>query len=98
VGGDAAEQAIADAAGGIEEEPDLRRATIVVEDYGVGIPAAELAHIGEQFFRATNVRGLKGTGVGILSARSIVAAHGGSLEIESEEGAGTRVTIHLPLE
>jgi len=81
-----------------EGEGEQRQAVLEVEDHGVGIPAAELARIGEQFFRASNVVDrIKGTGVGVLSARSIVEAHGGSLAIGSEEGAGTRVTVRLPL-
>jgi signal transduction histidine kinase len=83
----------------VEDDDLVRSAVIEVEDEGAGIPAAELERIGEQFFRASNVAGrIKGTGVGVLSARRIVEEHGGSLRIESTEGAGTRVIVHLPLE
>jgi signal transduction histidine kinase len=81
-----------------EGEGEQRRAVLEVQDHGLGIPAAELARIGEQFYRASNVaRRIQGTGVGVLSARRIVQAHGGSLQIESEEGTGTCVTVSLPL-
>ncbi len=76
-----------------------RWATLIVEDHGVGIPADDLPHLGEHFFRGGNVVGrIGGTGLGLASARQIVAAHGGTLAIASTEGAGTTVTIRLPLD
>lgn len=74
-------------------------ATLTVADRGVGIPADELPHIGEHFYRGGNVVGrIGGTGLGLASAREIVTAHGGTLTIASVEGAGTTVTVRLPLD
>ena len=52
-----------------------------------------------RFHRASNVRGrFAGTGIGLAGAQQIIALHGGDLKIESQEGAGTRVVVRLPLE
>jgi PAS domain S-box-containing protein len=74
-------------------------AVIVVEDRGIGIPAADVTHVFERFYRASNVRGrFSGTGIGLAGARRIVEAHGGELTLESVEGRGTSVTVRLPLD
>ncbi len=81
-----------------EEGEDGPHAVLVVTDAGIGIPAADLAHIGEPFRRGANALGrIPGTGLGLASARRIVAAHGGTLALASVEGAGTTVTVRLPL-
>jgi signal transduction histidine kinase len=73
-------------------------ARLVVSDRGIGIPSADLPSILERFTRASNARGFAGTGVGLWSVQQLVAAHGGEVEIESQEGMGTTVTVLLPLE
>lgn len=73
-------------------------ARLVVRDHGLGIPEKDVEHIFERFYRATNVAGrIRGTGLGLAGARDIVEQHGGTLTIASEEGAGTSVTVRLPL-
>jgi signal transduction histidine kinase len=73
-------------------------AVLEVSDTGVGIPKAEQAHVFDPYFRASNVaEHIEGTGVGLASVKKIVEQHGGSVEIRSEEGQGTTVTIRLPL-
>jgi signal transduction histidine kinase len=73
-------------------------AVLVVHDTGIGIPAADLPHIFEHFRRGRNVEGrISGTGIGLAGARQIVEQHGGSVAITSTEGAGTSVTVRLPL-
>lgn len=67
---------------------------ITVTDTGSGIPAHTLPHVFETFF-TTKPRG-QGTGLGLAISRDIVVAHGGAIEIESQEGLGTTVTISLP--
>jgi signal transduction histidine kinase len=75
-----------------------RCAVLSVQDQGVGIPAADLPRVFEQFHRAANVAGrFKGTGLGLAGARHIVEQHGGSISLESREGVGTTVTVRLPL-
>jgi PAS domain S-box-containing protein len=73
-------------------------AMLAVRDHGLGIPAAEMERIFERFQRAANVIGrIKGTGLGLASARHIVEAHQGTIRVESREGEGTTFTVRLPL-
>jgi signal transduction histidine kinase len=72
---------------------------IVVQDAGVGIPAADLSRLFTPFYRATNVADrIAGTGLGLTGARQIVQQHGGTLTVTSAEGAGTTVTVRLRVE
>lgn len=82
-----------------QEEQDGRRwAILVVEDQGMGIPAADLPYIFERFHRGSNVAGrVPGTGLGLAGAHRIIEQHGGTISVESEEGQGSRFTIRLPL-
>ena len=77
---------------------DAGWAMLRVSDEGIGIPAADLAHIFEWFSRAANARAatIKGTGIGLAGVRQIVEQHGGSISAESEEGKGSRFTVLLP--
>jgi signal transduction histidine kinase len=73
-------------------------ATIQVIDTGVGIEPAELPRIFERFYRgslANEARG-SGSGLGLAIARSIVDIHRGTIEVESQLGAGTTFTVTLP--
>jgi signal transduction histidine kinase len=67
---------------------------IAVSDTGPGIRSDDIARIFEVGIRLSD--GTPGSGLGLPLARAIVEAHGGALEIESEPGAGTTVTITLP--
>lgn len=69
-----------------------------VQDEGSGIPAAELARLGQRFYRADKARARSqgGHGLGLAIARALVEAHGGRLWVESQEGAGTTVNLTLP--
>jgi signal transduction histidine kinase len=69
---------------------------ISVTDQGVGIPADEIAQIGEVFFRASTSAGIPGTGVGLNLVKKFVALHGGTLRVDSRVGIGTTFTINLP--
>jgi len=72
-------------------------AVLDVQDQGIGIPAADLPHLFEPFYRARNAADqIIGTGVGLASARYTVEAHGGRLTVESQEGVGSTVTVRLP--
>jgi PAS domain S-box-containing protein len=72
---------------------------VTVQDRGVGIPAADLPHIFERFRRGRNVTGrIAGSGIGLAGAKLIVEQHRGTIGIESREGAGTTVTVTLPLD
>ena len=74
------------------------RLEIVVEDQGEGIPAAALPHLFEPFYRPDISRSRKtgGYGLGLSLCKAIVDAHGGSIDLVSTLGEGTRVTVTLP--
>jgi signal transduction histidine kinase len=75
-------------------------ARIDVTDTGVGIDPAELPHIFDRFYRgsrANEARG-SGSGLGLAIVRSIVDIHGGTVEVESGAGSGSRFTVWLPLD
>ncbi|MCC8073558.1 MAG: HAMP domain-containing histidine kinase [Clostridiales bacterium] len=71
-------------------------AKIAVADQGCGISKEDLPHVKEKFYKA-NVS-VRGSGIGLAVTNEIVTLHGGRLEIDSEEGTGTLVTIYLPIE
>lgn len=73
------------------------QAVLSVVDSGMGIPAADLARIGDRFFRGSNGARAKGTGLGLHAARRLVEALGGELKLYSEPGEGTVAEIRLPL-
>ena len=66
-----------------------------VRDTGPGISAEALPHLFEPFRQAEGM-GKKGTGIGLPISRGIVEAHGGCLEVESEEGWGSTFSFTLP--
>lgn len=66
-------------------------------DQGIGIPENDLKHLFKPFHRATNVGAIPGTGLGMAITRESVEAQGGHLSVESKEGKGTSVTVHIPL-
>ena len=73
-------------------------AVLTVQDHGVGIPAADLPHIFEPFYRGSNVvHQTAGTGIGLFGARAIIEQQGGTLDLQSTETVGTTVTLRLPL-
>ncbi|MCL2111507.1 MAG: cell wall metabolism sensor histidine kinase WalK [Clostridiales bacterium] len=83
----------------VSAEPDTVRALVVVQDEGEGIPAEALPHIFDRFVRVdeARTRNAGGAGLGLSIARQIAERHGGSLEVYSIEGAGSRFTAALPL-
>jgi signal transduction histidine kinase len=68
-----------------------------IRDHGLGIPAADLPYIFTRFYRGSTAKGVRGTGIGLASAKVIVEQHGGQIHVESEPGRGTTVTVCLPL-
>ena len=69
--------------------------TITVTDQGCGIPAQELPRIKDKFYKGISQK--HGSGLGLAITDEIVTAHGGTLDIESEYGKGTKVSVTLPL-
>jgi two-component system sensor histidine kinase BaeS len=75
---------------------DGDRATLSVSDTGVGIPADELPHIFERFWRGANPAGATGSGIGLAVVAEIVRGHNGDLAARSEPGRGTVIVVSLP--
>ena len=70
---------------------------IVVSDSGIGIPKGEMSRLFIQFFRASNVQDVIGTGLGLTIVKEIVDKHGGQIQVESDEGLGATFIVHLPV-
>ncbi len=73
---------------------------IAVEDNGIGIPKRELERLGQPFVQVENqfTKTHQGSGLGLAIARSLTELHRGKMEIQSEVGKGTTVTVRLPRE
>lgn len=71
-----------------------RHIQVVISDNGEGISNADLPYVKEKFYRANRTR--PGSGIGLALADEIVSRHKGYLDIDSEQGVGTTVTITLP--
>jgi signal transduction histidine kinase len=71
---------------------------IDISDTGIGIPADEVAHVFDEFFRASNAKKTEkdGTGLGLSIVKQIVERHGGEITVESRQGEGTKFTVTLP--
>jgi len=67
---------------------------VIISDTGVGIPEEKLSMLGTPFFTTK----ANGTGMGLAQVFSTVYQHGGSIQVESEEGIGTTFTFHFPRE
>ncbi|MGI8998134.1 MAG: sensor histidine kinase [Candidatus Limnocylindria bacterium] len=89
---------------GDEPEVHLRadggEAHLAVIDHGVGIPTHEHERIFERFYRASNVKSITdtGMGLGLYICRRIVEAHGGSIRVETTAGGGSTFVVKLPLQ
>jgi signal transduction histidine kinase len=82
----------------IEVNGDRETVQMVVADTGIGIPAEEQGHVFSRFYRARAASELAvpGTGLGLAITRALVDQHGGTIELESRQGEGTKVTVKLP--
>ncbi|MFN8590554.1 MAG: ATP-binding protein [Thermomicrobiales bacterium] len=80
-----------------EDDAKGAGAVLAVSDQGIGIPAADLPHLFDRFRRGGNVGGIEGTGIGLAGVKQIVQQHGGTIAVESVEGAGSTFTVRLPM-
>jgi signal transduction histidine kinase len=78
---------------------EAQHAVVTVADTGIGIAAEHVPHIFERFYRADAARtAAQGrTGLGLAITKSIVAAHGGTIEVTSEPGQGSSFKVRLPV-
>jgi len=81
------------------EANDEHEVHVTVQDTGEGIPAEDLPHIFERFYRADRARSRDtgGSGLGLSIIRSLIEAHGGRIWVESIEGEGSTFTLTLPV-
>lgn len=78
----------------VDNEGDHRR--IVVADTGRGIPLEEQSLVFDRFFRGAAARDTSGSGVGLAVVAALVAAHGGSVELDSSPESGSTFRVRLP--
>jgi signal transduction histidine kinase len=80
----------------IAAKRDGADAVMLVSDTGVGIPPGELPRIWDRLYRGDKSRSTRGLGLGLSLVKAIVNAHGGQVEVQSTNGAGSTFTIRLP--
>jgi two-component system, OmpR family, sensor histidine kinase MprB len=71
---------------------------LTVTDEGPGISPEDLPHVFERFYRAPTARSMPGSGLGLAIVKRVVVAHGGTIELTSPPGGGTKVEVVLPLD
>jgi len=82
---------------GVAIQTDHSSVSLCVRDHGVGLTHEEAEHVFDRFFRAKAMRRLEGTGLGLYICRSIIAAHGGHIWVESGgRGRGSAFWLTLP--
>jgi signal transduction histidine kinase len=79
-------------------EAPAGRAVVTIADDGPGIPADELPHVFDRFFRGRTSEAGTGAGLGLAIARTIALAHGGDIEVTSTCATGSVFTVSLPRE
>ena len=70
---------------------------VEVADNGIGIPSADVPHVFDELYRASNAARVSGSGMGLALVQRIVALHHGEVSLRSREGHGTVITVQLPL-
>jgi signal transduction histidine kinase len=70
---------------------------ITVSDNGYGIPADDLPHIFDRYYRSKTSVGIRGTGLGLAVVKSLVEAHKGEVAVRSRPGEGSAFTVKIPV-
>ncbi|MEV2247638.1 HAMP domain-containing sensor histidine kinase [Streptomyces sp. NPDC049970] len=77
-------------------EVALHRGELTVRDHGPGIPAGDLPHVFDRFWRSPSARQLPGSGLGLSIVARTVQQAGGEIDLRPAEGGGTTAVIRLP--
>jgi len=75
---------------------ELNTMQIRVKDYGIGIPKKDQKGLFESFYRATNVKNIQGSGLGLSIVREFTLMHGGDIKFKSEKDQGTEFILDIP--
>ena len=81
----------------VEVRQEAGTIRVAISDHGMGIPAEDIPHLCERFFRGRNVTiaEIPGSGIGLYIVKSIVEELGGSIQVESVLKQGTTITVSL---
>jgi signal transduction histidine kinase len=79
-------------------KPAGKAARLTIRDTGSGIAPSDLGHVFERFYRAKNtrMRSYEGSGIGLALVQDLVRLNGGAIQLDSEQGRGTIVTVSIP--
>jgi signal transduction histidine kinase len=83
----------------ISAEGTLDQTIVTIRDSGIGIAATDLPYVFDRFYRAEseNTASVGGSGLGLYIVHALVRAHGGTVDVRSEPGAGATFTLRLPV-
>jgi signal transduction histidine kinase len=73
-------------------------AKLAITDHGIGISPEDQARLFNRFERAVSIKSFGGLGLGLYITRQIVTAHGGTIRVDSQPGAGATFLVELPLQ
>lgn len=73
-----------------------RRAVLIIDDSGPGIPQEERERVFERFYRASESRSMPGSGLGLAIAGQVLERHGAAISIEDSDDGGTRIRVLFP--
>ncbi|MCP4362954.1 MAG: sensor histidine kinase, partial [Chloroflexi bacterium] len=79
----------------LQAESDSNLARLIVQDDGEGIPPEDVPHIFDRFYRADKSRHTEQSGMGLAITRSLVEVHGGTIEVSSRVGEGTKYVVAI---
>ncbi len=81
-------------------QPNESELVVTIRDHGTGMDEATRRHAFDQFYRSSSARSLApdGSGVGLYAARGLMEAMGGRIQVASELGQGSAISLHLPAE
>lgn len=77
-------------------EPSRVGLTLQFKDKGIGIPPDDIQNIFDPFYRGGNTKNIKGHGIGLSMVKGILKLHRGNIQLTSQEGVGTVVSVSLP--